>query len=249
MPAILIKNRLLINCDRASLLIIFIIFCILFVSCAKIENPSGGPPDKTQPEILFTSPSNGSVKIANDSKIEIQFSKNMNPDLTQKAIFISPIFFDYPTFKWSGKKLTVSLPEKLKQNTTYVLTIGAAAQDSKGNKLGQTKSYAFSTGEIIHSGSIFGKIAGGGQRSLDVWAYNLQSISLDSFIYNIPEYITQTDSLGKFKFQYMSDGRYLVVAVDDRNKDQFWTPPAEKLALPSKIVANKTIIRHAFASI
>lgn len=209
----------------------------IICACANVKRPSGGPEDKTPPEITDVKPTAGSINIPLNTDIEIVFSKPMNTVKSERALFISPLFFDFPEYKWSGKKLKIKLPDKLSQNTTYVLTVGASACDKRGNELGQTYSYPFSTGETIYSCSISGKVLVEGRRNLNVWAYKLKSNQPDIFWMKLPDYITQPDSLGDFQFEYLSYGTYLVVAVEDKNNDQFWAPPSEKLALPDTLIS------------
>lgn len=204
--------------------------------CAKVEPPGGGPDDKKPPEIISVTPSAGSVNVSLEPELEILFSERMKREATEKAIFLSPLLFDYPEFEWSGRKLSIKLPEKLKENTTYVLTVGALAIDNHGNKLGQSQSFPFSTGQTIITNTIAGRVLNTGARTIDAWAYKLDSSDLGMFWMDIPDYITQTDSLGEFQFEYLSYGVYLVVAVEDKNKDQFWTPPSEKIALPDTLI-------------
>lgn len=219
-----------------SIIIALNFIALVFCSCADIGTPPGGPEDKTAPEIFYVKPEAGSVKVPVDTEFEIRFSKNMDKTNTEKAVFISPLFFNYPKFEWSGKKLKVIPPENLRENTTYVLTIGALARDSRRNEMGESKSYSFSTGDKIYECSIFGEVLGKNMRNLNVWAYKLESENPDTFWMKLPDYITQPDSLGKYKFEYLSYGTYLVVAVEDNNNDQFWAPPGERLALPDKMV-------------
>ena len=223
------------NFSRSSLAILFLIVAVL--SCAKVEGPSGGPEDKTPPKIVGITPADGAVDVPGSlNKIEIAFSKSMNKNTTQNAVFISPLFFDYPQYKWKGKKLEVELPETLRTNTTYVLTIGASAQDLKGNKLGETRTFAFSTGKTIYDGMINGKVFSGEDRNMYIWAYKLHDADPDTFWMKVPDYVTQPDSLGKFKFEFLSYGNYLVVASQDKNNNQFWEPPGDKLGLPDTLV-------------
>jgi hypothetical protein len=220
-----------------GLLIYFTLLILgLFFGCAKIANPGGGPVDKTSPDIISIKPDPGSVAVDPGGEIEIIFSKNMNKETTEKAVFISPLFFNYPTYEWSGKKLKIRPPEKLKPNTTYSITIGASAVDTHNNKLGKSKSFSFSTGERVNSGKIEGRILMGALSGMDAWAYRLDSLPPDTFMYLIPDYITQTDSLGGFSFEFLGRGKYLIIGVDDKNNNQFWTPPSEKIALPSKLI-------------
>ena len=213
-------------------------FSLICIHCAVVEAPPGGPVDNTPPDILTTIPESNSIGIEKNSVFKITFSESMNHDLTEKAIFLSPVFWDYPTYKWSGKILTIIPPENLKDNTTYILTIGAGAIDINGNKLGKSLNMAFSTGAVIDSGSISGAVYtdDNSKTTFDIWAYMLANADSLEFWKNIPDYATQTDSLGGFNIDHLGDGNYLVVAIDDRNDDLFWDPAAEPLALPPSII-------------
>jgi len=161
----------------------------------------------------------------------------MKREATVKAVFLSPVFWQYPTLKWEGKKLVVVPPENLDSNKTYVLTIGADALGYHDNKLGKSQSFAFSTGSQIDSCSISGRVYSpdGTARSLDIWAYSYPDTAFD-FLREIPDYATQIDSLGGFSIENMKKGRYLVIAVGDGNDDLFWDPSSEPIGLPPGII-------------
>ena len=163
----------------------------------------------------------------------------MNHDNTEKAIFLSPVFWDYPTFKWSGKTLTIIPPETLKTNTTYILTIGAGATDINGNKLGKSQNLAFSTGNVIDSGAVSGAVftEDASKTTFDIWAYRLSNLDSLEFWKGIPEYATQTDSSGGFTIDHLNKGAYFVVAINDKNGDLFWDPASEMIALPPGIIS------------
>jgi hypothetical protein len=155
------------------------------------------------------------------------------------------LFFDYPEFEWSGKKLKVKPPEPLKPQTTYVLTIGSSAIDNRGNKLGKSISFPFSTGEEIYAGSITGRVLPARIAGVSVWAYRLEQAQPDTFWKKLPDYVTQPDSLGNFEFEYLSSGVYLVIAAEDKNNDQFWEPPSERMALPDTFMFLSDSIKQA----
>lgn len=229
------KSSLNRNILFSRILVIIIFLFLSHLNCANVQAPPGGPEDKKPPAILSVKPEGGTVNVPVDTEFEIVFSKNMNEQSAENAVFISPLFFNYPRFKWSGKKLKVIPPEKLRENTTYVLTIGALAQDSRGNSLGESMSYPFSTGNEIYRCSIFGEVLNKNTQKLNVWAYKLENANPDTFWMKIPDYVTQPDSMGRFKFEYLSYGTYLIVAAEDKNSDQFWSPPGERLALPDRL--------------
>jgi hypothetical protein len=216
---------------------------IFSLSCAVREAPKGGPADTTPPTIMTVEPSDGSVMLPVNATFSITFSKNMRQENTEAAIFLSPVFWDFPNFKWSGRKLTVIPPENLKANTTYILTIGAGALDIHNNKFGRSQNYAFSTGAAIDSGLIAGAIfSADGQRTVtvyDIWAYSLGDTAVTNFWFRIPDYATQVDSTGGFRIEHLGAGRYLVLAINDKNDDLFWDPSAEELGLPPGIFTLK----------
>jgi hypothetical protein len=210
---------------------------LISLSCAVREAPKGGPEDKTPPSIMAIEPADGSAMLPVDATFSITFSKGMKKENTESAIFLSPVFWGYPDFKWSGRKLTIKPPENLRANTTYILTIGAGAEDLHGNKLGRSQNYAFSTGAAIDSGLIAGAIfTAEGQRVVyDIWAYSLGDTGVTDFWAKIPDYATQVDSTGGFRIEHLGGGRYFVVAINDKNDDLFWDPSSEELGLPPGI--------------
>lgn len=211
---------------------------LIISSCAVREAPKGGPEDKTPPAILGVDPAEGSILLPLDASFDVTFSKTMQHENTEGAIFLSPVFWGYPRFKWSGKKLTIVPPENLRGGTTYILTIGANATDIRGNKLGRSQSFAFSTGIAIDSGGISGAIfsTDGQHIAYDIWAYALGDSGAEGFYRRIPDYATQVDSIGGFKIEHLGNNSYLVVAVNDKNDDLFWDPSSEEIGLPPSIL-------------
>jgi hypothetical protein len=223
-----------------GILILAIPLFILF-SCALKEGPSGGPEDTTKPSILGVQPQPGSTGIPVDTEFRILFSKPMNQDKTVNALFLSPVFWDYPEYRWKGKELIVVPPEMLAENKTYVLTIGAGATGHHGNQMGSSFSFAFSTGSVIDSGQIAGSIylEKGRGTSYDIWAYSLKDTSSGAFLNDIPDYATQVDSLNEFEILNMAPGNYVVIAIDDKNDDLFWDPTSESIGLPPAVIELK----------
>ncbi len=224
--------------SKLRLVAIWLILPVLF-SCALRQAPPGGPEDKTPPGIVEMTPKSGGTNISPDTKFTIIFSKSMDHTQTENAIFLSPVFWDYPTINWSGKKMTFTPPQNLRSNCTYILTIGAGAVDEHGNRLGKSHSFAFSTGAQIDSGSISGSVysISASRPVYDIWAYSLNDTSGMRFWTRIPDYATQVDSLGNFSISYLGKSKYMVIAIDDKNDDLFWEPESEPLGLPPFLIS------------
>ena len=218
--------------------LVFAFYLALLVSCAVKERPSGGPEDKTPPTVVLIEPEEGGANIPLDTEFKITFSKPMDHLKTEKAIFLTPVFWEYPRMEWKGKTLTVIPPRSLDSNKTYVITIGADAEGYHRNKLGRSYSFAFSTGDKIDSCSVGGVvyIQNRGRTVYDIWAYPLDDPENVDFLMRIPEFATQVDSLGRFAINNMRAGHYLVMAIDDKNSDLFWEPETESIALPPFII-------------
>jgi uncharacterized protein (DUF2141 family) len=230
---------------------LILLFLILFpLYCAKEGMPPGGPEDTTPPEVISVSPEANSTGVDLNSMIEITFSERMSNKPTEESIFISPFpkkLFDY---KWRGEKLILSFSEPLQENKTYVVTIGTGAQDLRRNHLSESYTSAFSTGPALDHGSISGEVwlikedRFQTEPGISIWAYLSGSeysepIS-DTILINlqkdIPDYVTQSDTGGKYIFRNLSVGKYRLFAVDDLNRDQVWDPDKEAIGVSTRDV-------------
>ena len=215
--------------------------CLL--SCAKEGMPPGGPEDTTAPEVLVVSPAAGATEVPQDSKVEIVFSERMTPEITEQSIFISPLPREPFQFRWKGRKLTLSPQEPLDADRTYVISIGADAQDLRRNRLGQTFTLAFSTGSRLDFGTISGRVWAtqevglARQTGAGVWAYLLSQdhSKLDPAV-DKPDYVTQTDDQGAFVLKNLSVGTYRLFAVQDLNRDLLWNPENEPIGVTTRDV-------------
>ncbi|RPI66158.1 MAG: hypothetical protein EHM47_17315, partial [Ignavibacteriales bacterium] len=106
---------------------ILIIVVILFIyHCANQLPPGGGEVDKIPPRITEIYPPDGTLNYGEDY-FEIEFSEYVDKRSVKEAIFISPATEGNISLDWSGKSVTVNFPGKLRENTTYNITIGTDA--------------------------------------------------------------------------------------------------------------------------
>jgi len=97
------------------------------------------------PQISGTSPVPGLVNVPTDTRITVTFSEPMEPISTNRALSTSP---DVPmsyghdarqrTFTWTPQAA-------LDPDTTYTVTVGASAQNMRGEMLGQDMVFDFTT--------------------------------------------------------------------------------------------------------
>jgi len=211
-----------------SIFALFILLSFLF-QCAKEGMPPGGPEDTIPPEVISVSPKPGSTEVDLYSKIEITFSERMQAKITEESIFVSPFPKKPFDFRWRGKRLTLTPQESLQPDRTYVVSIGTDAQDLRRNRLSQSYTFAFSTGNRIDYGAISGEVWAKQEIGLkkemgiSVWAYLLfrDKTEIDPQSEK-SDYVTQTDSEGKYTLKNLSLGDYRLFAVQDVNRDLVW---------------------------
>ncbi len=194
--------------------------------------PRGGPEDKTPPAIESITPNAGATNVPIDTKIEIVFSERMIKNTVSDAIFISPWPAEEIYYKWKGKKLKIEFSDTLKMDRTYVLTIGAKSSDLRNNKMKDSFSLAFSTGEKIDEGHIGGTVYS--QSNVEgtlVCAYSLND-SLDPDPSQVlADYYTQTNEQGGFNLMYIAPGKYRLFAINDRDQNRKYTKGVDAIGI------------------
>jgi hypothetical protein len=208
---------------------------LLIYSCANQLPPGGGPVDKTPPEIVYVYPPNGTTNFKDDH-FEIEFSEYVDKRSVQDAIFISPAVNGSLEFDWSGKSLQVDFPEKLKENLTYVVTIGTNAADlNNHNKMAQAYSFTFSTGDIIDRGIIEGKIYVAKPQGIMMYGYSVGD-SVINPTKQKPKYISQAGENGEYKLLGLANGLYRVFAFQDEYGDLIYNIGDDAFGCPYREV-------------
>jgi len=190
-----------------------LLLSFLFLSCAKIGAPPGGPEDKAPPEVLFVSPSSGSLRVDSSIFFEFVFSEKVLRTTLAPNVFISPPLADSFHDELKGKTYRVYPNRYLRKGVTYVVTLGTGVKDLRGNPLAQAASFAFSTGEVIDSGEIAGAVfdqgAPASQALVKIYRITDTSAATD---WQKPDYQTSTGREGLFKFSFLPAGRYRLLA-------------------------------------
>ena len=196
-----------------------LIFILAIAGCAGQVPPSGGPVDKTAPQIVFSSPSQKQLNFTS-REIVIRFDKYMVERTVNNAIYFPPFSAKEIGFYWSGKELKMKLLAPLENDRTYILTVGAEAQDTRGNDLGKAINIVFSTGSNIDTGSVSGRVYSSKAQAYTVAAYAVtESIdTLRPFI-DLAKYVTQSDDSGRYVMQGLAIGKYRLICFDDQMRN------------------------------
>ncbi len=206
---------------------------MLFSKCANQLPPGGGAIDTIPPKIVDVYPINGTTKFSDDH-IEFDFSKYIEKRTLKDALFISPAIEGDLQFDWTGTSVKIYFPNKLKKNTTYVFTVGTDLQDfNNHNKMAQTFSLTFSTGNKIDKGEIDGKVFDSKPDGIMIFAYTLGD-SVANPMTRKPDYISQTGSDGTYKLPGLASATYRVFAVRDQYKDLIYQPDQDEIGMPAE---------------
>ncbi len=219
-------------------LLIYICLIIFWTRCAQITPLSGGKKDITAPKVVLCSPANASINF-NVKTIEIQFDEYVTLKDIANQFIITPQVKETPDIQIQGKKLKISFSEVLLPNTTYKLAFGNSICDLNESNTLQNFEYIFSTGSIIDSLKLTGKIINcldrkpGSQIFVGLYDKNAQ----DSVIYkDKPLYITKTNSDGFFKFSYLPNTAFKIAAIKDQNKNLLYDGSEEELAFTKELI-------------
>jgi Bacterial Ig-like domain len=227
------------------------LFLVWVSGCAIDVPPDGGPPDKTPPKILKVTPKTGTLNFKGN-RIIIEFDKYITTTSLKPALFFSPALEDYE-IEWSGKTAEIVIYDTLKPNRTYSFTLTQTLTDTRSNKIDKAYAFAFSTGSMIDSGRIAGKLFDESNRpasGIKVFAYllseddSLRRDTTRAFLTRRdslnpaktkPDYVAQTSERGEFQFQYLVEGEYRLFAVGDKNTN-FLYDAGESFAVPMHTV-------------
>lgn len=222
---------------RFALTGITVVFC---VSCAKQGMPPGGPEDRKPPRVMQTLPEPNAVHVPRNQKIQLTFDENIQSS-SGDAVFISPYIEGDIKYKWKGKKLLLELPDSLQSNTTYVITLGTSIKDYQNNALKDSYTLAFSTGDSLDQGMLFGQVLNlDDAKGIDVWAYHLMPDSACNPCETAPDYIVQCSQKGEFRFSHIAAGTYRLFAVRDRVSNRLYDSGEDPVGISAKdIVLSK----------
>ncbi|MEN8815858.1 MAG: Ig-like domain-containing protein [Nonlabens sp.] len=228
-----------------SNIFLVILIALTFIQCAKRGRPTGGPLDEQPPVILRAFPDNYSRNFKNQV-IEIEFDEFVKLKDLQKQLVISPPLKTRPIISPQGsasKKITIEITDTLQDNTTYVLNFGESIVDNNEENPYPFYKYVFSTGNVIDSLTLKGKITDAlnykAEEFVSVLLYEVNETYTDSVIYKeSPRYVLNTlDSLTTFTMENLKEGTYKMVALKEKNSDLKFDPKRDKIGFVSGTVS------------
>ena len=233
-----------------KIVFLFILNLILF-SCARVGSPVGGDKDTIAPQVVGSNIDTSRVNVPrNIGELRIDFDEYITLKEINKNLIISPPIKKMKKILPSGmanKYLLIKWDDTLQANTTYSFNFGNAIVDNnEGNAL-KYYNFAFSTGDKIDdlyiSGEVKSLIANKEtkteEKNLVVGLYQVK----DTMNYRQkPYYITKADPDGYFELNYLSPGKYRILAFEDTNANSVFDAGKENVGfLKDEIVLDQSI--------
>tara|TARA_B100001173_G_C16028241_1_gene565132 strand:- start:3894 stop:5459 length:1566 start_codon:yes stop_codon:yes gene_type:complete len=176
-------------------------------------------------------------------KITITFDEFINlKDLSKQLIISPPLQPDQYKIKPQGtvaKKIQIELLDSLKEGTTYTFNFGESIVDNnEGNPLPFFR-YALSTGPIIDSLEISGKITDAYERITkpytSIQLYPVDSTFSDSTIFlKKPFYATSTLDSVIYNFKNLRPDTYEIIAIKDVGGNYLFDQNVDKIGFLEK---------------
>ncbi|MBQ0160351.1 MAG: Ig-like domain-containing protein [Bacteroidales bacterium] len=221
---------------------LWLVAALLVAACAKEGFPSGGPKDETPPVALDAQPKNGTLNF--DAKeIVINFDEYVTVRDAENNILVSPPMKHKPEYGTKGRGILVKIKDTLHANTTYLFQFKEGIADyNEGNVLASYE-YVFSTGNSIDSMSIRGQVVDAYTHKassdvITVVAFSAQQVEAFDSLQRLsdtlggqfccadsivskqqPMYMTRCDKEGHFELNHVRQGQYLLLAMNDGDKN------------------------------
>lgn len=215
---------------------------ILFIGCAKIVTPVGGPRDTSPPNVVKENPLNGSTNF-NTKFIKITFNEFVTLNNPIENIIFSPPLIAPASYTLKGKSLVIKWKETLLANTTYSIILADAIKDYTEGNILPLHQFSFSTGAIIDTLKLRGTVINSHttlpEKGVFVFLYNENSDSLP--LTTRPTYLTKSKQDGSFLFQNIKDGSYKIFALKDVNSNLIFDLSNEGVAFSDTLVFPDTL--------
>ncbi|MEJ0031382.1 MAG: Ig-like domain-containing protein [Bacteroidota bacterium] len=220
--------------------VLIVLWCVA-MSCATQTTPMGGPKDTIPPTVLKFTPRENQ-KNFKDKQVVVDFSEPVVLNNAKDEIIIVPSPGKKIEYKLRGTSVVIEPENPWKDSTTYNIsfregikdmTEGNVAKDKKGNDM----HLAFSTGPIIDTLAITGRVKNGTDEkippNITIALYTSDTFNIFE---DIPEYFTKSNKEGNFSITNLKADKYKLYAFDDKNKNLKAETRTEKFGFVSKTI-------------
>jgi len=222
-------------------LTIITLFVVIFSfdKCATIGTPTGGDKDTIPPEVVFANPE--FYKVNFDAKrVNIGFNEYVQLKNLEKELIISPPFEKKPQVYLKGKGIYFEINrEELIDSSTYTFNFGNAIADVNEGNPYTNFSYIFSTGPVIDSFGISGKVVSAFnlQPSKEPFWVMLYDNLEDSVPYKEkPVYVSRSMENGSYNIDHIKAGTYKLFALKEKNQNFLYDKEDEIIGFSDSLI-------------
>ena len=200
---------------------------ILLTACARLSNPSGGPVDRTGPQVVETVPDTFAVVEAFDDAILITFderiSERSSTGSLEGSVQISPESGEIQV-RHGARDLEIKMQGGFKSDFVYRVTVLPVIRDLFQNVMADPFEFVFSTGAEMTPNALAGTII---DRLTETAVEGARvTARIDdpgdpggAYKDGVPTHVAITDTGGVYAFRYMPSGQYRLAAFVDQNRN------------------------------
>lgn len=209
--------------------ILLIYLIIQMGSCANQGSPSGGPRDTIPPTFISSYPANKSLNYQGQ-EFEFEFDERISADQLNTKLNITPLTEVKFNVLIQKNILNLKFEEPFDDSTTYTFNFADGVGDITEKNPVINFTYAFSTGPIIDSIYVKGKIR-------DLYNDKVEKdILISLFAINDtlnlftgkPRYFTTTDEEGNYFIENIKTGLYKIYCFEDEDNSLKCDPQKER---------------------
>lgn len=194
------------------------------LSCARIEPPPGGPPDRAPPRLVAIRPDSlaslGPFRGVAEFQFDEVISEGGAPNRgegtggLEKLVILSPST-RVPEVSWKRSRITVRPREGWRRNRVYRVELLPGISDLRNNRSEEGAVLTFTTGAPRPQLTLQGQVVDWNTSRPAAGALVIATLLPDSLPYR-----GVADSTGRFELGPLPAGEYLVAGVLDQNQDQ-----------------------------
>ena len=223
--------------------LIVLIIPLILAGCAQQIPPTGGPKDVAPPELVRATPLNQSTNY-NGNRVELEFNEYISVENINQQLLITPALTGLYSVKIRPKGVSITLDSTLKPNTTYSFNFRNAFQDVTERNPARNVKLVFSTGRVIDSLSVRGRVTDlqTDKPVLEAMVGLYPVSDTLKFSRNKPYYFTRTDSAGNYQLENLQSGTYRIAAITDGNNNLLYEAQKERIGFgenPFRLEANR----------
>ena len=225
-------------------LLLLFVLAFLVQSCARVGSPVGGTKDSIAPKFLSSNIDSTRINVnRNIKELRLDFDEYITLKDINKNLIISPPIKNIKRILPSNianKFVLIQWTDTLQANTTYNFNFGNSIVDNNEANILRYFNFAFSTGDKLDdlyiSGEIKDAMAIKKATTENKFVVGLYQVK-DTINYRQkPYYITKVDEDGYYELNYLSPGKYKIIAFEDENGNSMYDPGKEKVGFQKETV-------------